>query len=50
MPRGPRLDAPGILHHVMGRGIEPRPTFRADRDRRDFVSTVVLAQVDIGDL
>jgi len=22
MPRQPRLDAPGTLHHVMGRGIE----------------------------
>ena len=37
MPRGPRLDAPGVLHHVMVRGIEPRPIFRDDRDRRDFV-------------
>ena len=24
MPRGPRLDAPGVLHHVMARGIERR--------------------------
>jgi hypothetical protein len=24
MPRGPRLDAPGVLHHVMVRGIERR--------------------------
>ncbi len=23
MPRLARLDAPGVLHHVMGRGIEP---------------------------
>ena len=37
MPRGPRLDAPGVLHHVMVRGIERRPIFRDDRDRRDFV-------------
>ena len=22
MPRQPRLDAPGTLHHVLGRGIE----------------------------
>ena len=22
MPRQPRLDAPGALHHVMGRGID----------------------------
>lgn len=38
MPRGPRLDAPGVLHHVMVRGIERRPIFRDDRDRRDFVA------------
>ncbi len=37
MPRGPRLDAPGTLHHVMVRGIERRAIFRDDRDRDDFV-------------
>jgi putative transposase len=38
MPRQPRLDAPGTLHHVMGRGIEKRKIFREDGDREDFVS------------
>ena len=33
----PRLDAPGILHHVMVRGIERRAMFRDDRDDVDFV-------------
>ena len=28
MPRQPRLDAPGTLHHVMGRGIEASKIFR----------------------
>ena len=37
MPRGPRLDAPGVLHHVMVRGLERRPLFRDDRDRADLV-------------
>ena len=37
MPRGPRLDAPGTLHHVMVRGIERRTLFRDTRDREDFV-------------
>jgi len=37
MPRGPRLDAPGALHHVMVRGIERRPIFTDDRDRDDFL-------------
>jgi REP element-mobilizing transposase RayT len=37
MPRGPRLDAPGVLHHVMVRGIEGRRIFRSDIDRDEFV-------------
>ena len=36
MPRQARLDAPGVLHHVMVRGLERRPIFRDDADRRDF--------------
>ena len=40
MPRGPRLDAPGVLHHVMVRGIERRALFREERDRADFVDRV----------
>jgi REP element-mobilizing transposase RayT len=38
MPRGPRLDAPGTLHHVIVRGIERRQIFRSDRDREDFLT------------
>lgn len=38
MARGARLDAPGVLHHVMVRGIERRPIFQDDRDRTDFVT------------
>src|SRR4030042_742083 len=33
MPRQPRLDRPGTLHHVMGRGIEGTKIFRKDADR-----------------
>ncbi len=40
MPRGPRLDAPGVLHHVMARGIDRQPIFLDDRDRDDFVRRV----------
>jgi putative transposase len=43
MPRGPRLDTPGALHHVMVRGIEGRPLFRGDADRRDFVDRLAKA-------
>lgn len=38
MPRGPRLDAPGTLHHVIVRGIEKRKIFKNDRDREDFLA------------
>ncbi len=30
MPRQPRLDAPGTLHHVMGRGIDGIKIFNPD--------------------
>jgi len=37
MPRGPRLDAPGCLHHVFARGVERRAIFCDDTDRDDFL-------------
>jgi len=37
MPRQSRLDAPGTLHHVIGRGIEGSKIFRDRGDREDFV-------------
>jgi len=37
MPRTARLDAPGVLHHVMIRGIEGRNIFRTNKDRNNFV-------------
>ncbi len=37
MPRLARLDAPGILHHVMIRGIERRKIFRDNKDRDDLL-------------
>jgi hypothetical protein len=33
MPRTARLDAPGVLHHVIIRGIERRKIFRNNKDR-----------------
>ena len=45
MPRLARLDAPGVLHHVMGRGIERRDIFLSDEDRNDFITRLAtLAQ------
>jgi len=37
MPRQPRLDAPGVLQHVMARGIERRKIFWDDKDCNSFL-------------
>ncbi len=37
MPRGPRLDTEGSLHHVMVRGLEGREIFLSDTDRADLI-------------
>jgi REP element-mobilizing transposase RayT len=37
MPRSARLDKPGILRHVIIRGIERRRIFRDDADREDML-------------
>jgi len=37
MPRQPRLDTPGALHHVMGRGIDGLKIFGGKKDREDFL-------------
>jgi REP element-mobilizing transposase RayT len=42
MPRGPRLDAPGVVHHVRARGIERRKLFRDDVDLEDFLERLAL--------
>ncbi len=42
MPRQPRLDAPGLLQHVMARGIERRKLFRDDKDRESFLERFAI--------
>jgi DNA-binding MarR family transcriptional regulator len=37
MPRQARLDGPGVLHHIIVRGIEGCRIFRDEQDREDFV-------------
>jgi len=37
MPRLARLDAPGVIHHVIIRGIERRKIFRNNKDRNDMM-------------
>jgi len=51
MPRSARLDQPGLLQHVIVRGIEKRDIFLDDEDRDDFVRrlpTLLLKTVNIG--
>jgi REP element-mobilizing transposase RayT len=43
------MDAPGTLHHVMGRGIERTKIFRNQTDRQDFVDRLATLCRD-GDL
>ena len=42
MPRQPRLDAPGLLQHVMARGIERREIFKDDKDRQSFLDRLAI--------
>jgi hypothetical protein len=43
------LDAPGTLHHAIGRGIQRTEIFRNEGDKRDFLSRVAqLCQAGFG--
>lgn len=48
MPRAPRLDAPGALHHVIARGIEKSPIFRDAFDMEGFVARLAASTRDGG--
>lgn len=48
MPRGPRLDAPGTLHHVILRGIEKRRIVDDKEDREDFTTRMGAVARDTG--
>ena len=37
LPRGPRLDAPGVLPQVRARGMERQRIFQEDAEREDVV-------------
>ena len=37
MPRRPRLDTEGALHHVMVRELERRKIFQTEKDREDII-------------
>jgi len=42
MPRQARLDAPGLLQHIMARGIERREIFKDDQDRQSFLERLAV--------
>ena len=48
MPRQARLDVPGMLHHVIVRGIEKRKIVDGTTDRKDFVSRMGQIAADTG--
>lgn len=48
MPRQPRIDIPGLLQHVMVRGIEGSDIFRDDDDRRNFLQRLSALLVKTG--
>lgn len=37
MPRQARIDYPGALHHIIGRGIERRAIFQEEADKESFL-------------
>lgn len=46
MPRQARLDTPGALHHVMGRGIDKIKIFVNENDRNDFIRRIANLSSD----
>jgi len=42
MPRQARLDYPGALHHVIGRGIDGAYVFKETRDKQEFLSRLKI--------
>lgn len=49
MPRTSRLDSPGVLHHVMIRGIAKTKIFSSNKDREDFIERleILCPEMDI---
>ena len=42
MPRLARLDAPGVLHHIIIRGIERRKIFGDDQDKDNLIDRLSI--------
>jgi putative transposase len=43
MPRSPRIDIPGLIYHVVSRGVKQLPLFHDDQDRQQFLRYVIQA-------
>jgi hypothetical protein len=41
MLRKARIDAPGVLHHIIARGIERRASFTDNADRENYLGRLV---------
>lgn len=48
MPRLARLDIPGLLQHVIIRGIERRDIFKDDIDRQNYLDRVTTLPPETG--
>ena len=48
MPRQPRLEAPGLLYHIIARGIERREIFRDHSDYQFFLDRLGKILIDSG--
>jgi len=49
MPRAARLDSPGLLQHVLGRGTEKKATFLDEQERKSFLDRLGAAGLSIAD-
>ena len=47
MPRQPRMDVPGTLHHVIIRGIERRRIVDDEKDRKCLIERVAELTADL---
>jgi len=48
MPRGPRLDAPGAIHHITIRGVDRRAIFLDEADGEDFLARLDRLVPELG--
>ena len=47
IPRRSRIDAPGVLHHIIVRDIERKNIFKDDADRDNFLERLKIFQTTV---